>query len=134
MAWLATFGIRTGDEVVRVSGKLSERFAANPTTRSVGVVDGWIDAILNPPKDDGDGETGTTGETGETGDKDEANGHDLGAVASPTYATAAGLITDAVTVLRLLSGDELVTATDDDRAALAANRDELDEELTLLGV
>ena len=129
-ALCATYGLTSGDAVVAVSGPLARKYGENPTVRDVATVGRWIDQILNPvTDDDSDDKDEDTGESNDT-----PNGHDLGAVASPTYATAAGLIADAVGCLRLLAADELAEITDDDRAALAANRDELTDELDSINV
>lgn len=108
-----TFGLRTGDEVVRVSGPLARRFGES-NDRGVKTVTRWIDEILNPATDDDD-------ETGETGDTETtANGHDLGAVASPTYESIIDRLASALVDARLLAADDLVTMTDHERASMDA--------------
>ena len=108
-----TFGIMTGDEVVRVAGPLARKFGED-TARDVKTVARWIDTILHPVDDDDEGE----GETDETGD--ETNGHDLGAVTSPTYGSVIDRLTSALIDYRLLAADDLIVPSDDESASLAA--------------
>jgi hypothetical protein len=109
-----SFGLRTGDECVRVSGPLARRFAVDGD-RGVKTVTRWIDEILHPVDDDDD----ETDETGET-ETETLTGHDLGAVASPTYESIIDRLSSALVDSRLLAADELVTMTEHERASMDA--------------
>ena len=106
-----SFGIMTGDEAVRVAGPLARKYGEE-TARDVKTVARWIDVILHPVDDDDDEGEGET--------EDTATGHDLGAVASPTYESVIDRLTSALIDYRLLSADDLIVPTDDESASLAA--------------
>ena len=107
-----SFGIMSGEDAVRVAGPLARKYGEDPA-RDVATVTRWVDAILHPATDDDD--------DGDTDDTDDtANGHDLGATASPTYAEIVAALVAALADYRVIDGDELIVPTDDDTASLVA--------------
>jgi hypothetical protein len=106
-----SFGIMTGDEAVRVAGPLARKYGEDGA-RDVKTVTRWIDVILHPVDDDDDEGEGET--------EDTATGHDLGAVASPTYGSVIDRLTSALIDYRLLAADDLIVPSDEESASLAA--------------
>jgi hypothetical protein len=124
----ATYGVNSGDDAVRIAGPLARQFKLSED-RSVKQVEEWIAAILNPPAPP---ETETETEPETEPEPTATNGHDVGATASPTYASIGDRLASALADFRTLTGDPLVTASDDERAAITAAVTEWADELESL--